>query len=389
MPLQNFVNQSAPAIGATWLNAIDAFYFTLFNSATTAAAARTAISAAASGANTDITSLAALGAGAVGVPVLASSTGTADTGVWFPAADTVAISNAGVETIRWDAFNSPAGTAVPIVNDLRLSLTTAVPVTTADVTGATTVYLVPYKGTKISLYDGTRWTTRTTAQISLALGTLTSGRPYDIYCYDNAGTPTLEFTAWTNDTTRATALTYQDGVLVKTGALTRRYLGTFYTTSTTQTEDSATKRFLWNYYHRVARPMRVTDTTDSWTYTLAAFRQARASSANQLDMVIGVAEDTVTAEVLGLAINSVGSVAATVAIGLDSTTALNGAVALMSFAIPSTAVTACHSRFNQAVAAGRHYLAWLEYSAATGVTTWYGDGGTGTVQAGMFGTVWA
>ena len=47
MPLQTFVDGEAPVIGATWLNALDAFYFTLFNSATTAAAARTAISAAA------------------------------------------------------------------------------------------------------------------------------------------------------------------------------------------------------------------------------------------------------------------------------------------------------------------------------------------------------
>lgn len=47
MPLQSFVDGGAPVIGATWLNAIDSFYFTLFNSATTAALARTALSAAA------------------------------------------------------------------------------------------------------------------------------------------------------------------------------------------------------------------------------------------------------------------------------------------------------------------------------------------------------
>jgi len=58
MPLQNFIDNQAPTIKAAWLNAVDAFYFTLFNSATTAAAARTAISAAKSAANTDITSLA-------------------------------------------------------------------------------------------------------------------------------------------------------------------------------------------------------------------------------------------------------------------------------------------------------------------------------------------
>jgi hypothetical protein len=61
MPLQNFVDRSLPVIGADWLNEIDAFYVTLFASATTAAAARTAVGAAASGANTDLTSIRGLG----------------------------------------------------------------------------------------------------------------------------------------------------------------------------------------------------------------------------------------------------------------------------------------------------------------------------------------
>lgn len=45
MPLQNFVNNAYPTVKSAWLNAIDAFYFTLFNSATTAAQARAAIGA--------------------------------------------------------------------------------------------------------------------------------------------------------------------------------------------------------------------------------------------------------------------------------------------------------------------------------------------------------
>lgn len=43
MPLQNFVANAPPTIKAAWLNLIDAFYITLFQGATTAAQARTAI----------------------------------------------------------------------------------------------------------------------------------------------------------------------------------------------------------------------------------------------------------------------------------------------------------------------------------------------------------
>lgn len=93
-------------------------------------------------------------------------------------------------------------------------------------TGATTLYYLPYTSNVVYLYDGTRWTGYTFTSVSLALSGLTDNLPYDVFLYNNAGTLTLELTAWTNVSTRATGLAYQDGVLVKTGATTRRYVGT-------------------------------------------------------------------------------------------------------------------------------------------------------------------
>lgn len=161
--------------------------------------------------------------------------------------------------------------------EFRMTLTTALPVTTADVTAATTVFVAPYKGNRIALYDGTNWVMRSSAQMSIAVPATTSTM-YDLFCFDNSGTATLEALAWTNDTTRATALVTQDGVLCKTGALTRRYLGSFRTTTVSgQTEDSLAKRFVWNYYNRIVRPMRVIETTDNWNYTTSTIRQANNS----------------------------------------------------------------------------------------------------------------
>lgn len=188
------------------------------------------------------------------------------------------------------------------INDFRLTLSTGVPVTTTDVAAATTVYCCPYKGNRIALYDGSGWNVRTSAEFSLALGTLTSGLPYDVFCYDNAGVPTLEFLAWTNTTTRATALAYQDGILSKTGALTRRYLGTFYTISTTQTADSKTVgRFLYNYYNRVLRNTQGTFASDRST-TGTSYGELNAEIQNKF--ILGVSEDAVTGDVAGTASNS-------------------------------------------------------------------------------------
>ena len=274
------------------------------------------------------------------------------------------------------------------VCDFRLTLTSGLPVTTADVTGATTIYCTPYKGNLISLYDGAAWVTRASAQFSLALGTLTSGKPYDVFAYDNAGVPTLEFLTWTNDTTRATALAYQDGVLVKSGAATRRYLGTFYTTATTTTEDSAAKRYLWNYYHRALRPMVRKESTASWTYTTATWRQANAAAANQLDCILGVAEDAVKARVMATASNA-GSNRFSVGIGLDSTSA--NSATLTGGGPPTTVDNVTEAEYSGILAAGRHYLAWLEWSTAANTTTWLGVDATTTrqIQSGIVGEVFA
>ena len=273
-------------------------------------------------------------------------------------------------------------------NDFRLTLTTATPVTTADVTGATTIYCTPYCGNRISLYDGANWVTRTSAEFSLALGTLTANRPYDVFCYDNAGTPTLEFLVWTSDTARATALVYQDGVLVKSGATTRRYLGTFWTTSTTQTQDAMAGRHLWNYYNRVTKGMRVIEETDSWTYTTATIRQARATASNKLDFVIGVEEDSVQANVAVGTANGTATVGRTVGIGLDSTSAFAAGSVVQGTEGAASGRGGTSAYFNSTVSVGRHYLAWLEYSIAAGTTTWYGDnGGSIAYQSGIIGSL--
>jgi len=266
-------------------------------------------------------------------------------------------------------------------NNFRLTLTTGVPVTTTDVMGASTVFLTPYNGNQIALYSGTTWELLTTAQVSLALSGLTSGRPYDVFAWNNAGTVTLETLVWTNDTTRATALAYQDGVLVRSGSTTRRYLGTFYSTGATTTEDSQANRFLWNYYNRVQRFMVRYETTGSWTYSSTTVRQANGSTANQLNFVVGIAEDSVEASLVTAATQTIGGTAAYIGIGLNATTynvrfiasGIYGNITHMT--LPPTVVVP---------AIGRNYLAWIEQGVGTGVTTW--QGGTVNGSYGLNGS---
>lgn len=275
-------------------------------------------------------------------------------------------------------------TAVSTTNDIspcdgRLTLTTAVPVTTANVTAATTLFWTPYKGNTCYLYDGsTAWNNRTFAETSIAVPNTTS-QMYDVFVYDNGGTPTLELLAWTNDTTRATALTTQNGILEKTGALTRRYIGSFRTTTVAgQTEDSLTKRYVWNYYNRVTRPLLRLESTASWAYTTATVRQANASPSNQVEVVVGFAEVPIDVSLNVRATNITGADFTTTAVcvGEDSTSACSASnVGGAGYVQPATAVNGGVSLvalFNKYPAVGYHVYSWNEWSTASGTTTWLG-----------------
>jgi len=136
-------------------------------------------------------------------------------------------------------------------NGFRLSLQSGVPVPLTDQVAKTTLYLTPCTGNAITLYTGAYWKTFKSAEVSLSLGTLTSGKNYDVFAYGSGTSVVLELSvAWTNDMTRADAITMQDGTFVKSSAATRRLVGTIRTTSTTTTEDSVANRYVINLYNQ-------------------------------------------------------------------------------------------------------------------------------------------
>lgn len=268
----------------------------------------------------------------------------------------------------------------------RLTLTTATPVTTADVLAATTVFFTPYKGSAIALFDGTSvWGAFTFNEISIAVPAQAS-QMFDVFASQTAGVVSLSVVAWTNDTTRATSIGLQNGVWVKSGATTFRYLGSFRTTAVVgQTEDSVLKRYLWNYANRVNRTLTRAETTASWAYTTAVVRQANGSTANQVDLVTGVAEDAIDIA-LNVGVSQGGATPIVSAgIGEDSTTTY--AAACGHGVLNAAMVLAC--RLVKVPAVGRHFYSWNEWSGAAGTSTWYGvTAGAGSlITNGLSGVV--
>jgi hypothetical protein len=81
-----------------------------------------------------VTGITTVAAGSAALPAIISTTGTADTGLWFPAADTVAASTAGTERVRIDSSgNVGIGTSSPSVKlDVTGSIRASVSVTSAS-----------------------------------------------------------------------------------------------------------------------------------------------------------------------------------------------------------------------------------------------------------------
>ena len=288
------------------------------------------------------------------------------------------------------------GTANP-VNDntpcqLRLTSVAGSPIVLQDVTAITSMFIEPFRGNRIALYDGATWNLRTVASTSFPLttGNYPANTNFDVFASDSGGNPGYIASAWASDTARATGLAFQDGVLVQSGIPTRRYLGTFRTTSVAgQTEDSTVRRYIWDNYNRIPRSLLRVEPAGSWTYTNPAYRQANGNPANQVEIVVGYNDCVLDLSLLIMVANNSASATISFGFGIDGATgSLNGGGQAITLA--NSQILSVLARYVANVPLGRHTYAWLESSTAGGVTTWYGTGAvSGNTQCGLFGSIQA
>jgi hypothetical protein len=137
-----------------------------------------------------------------------------------------------------------------------------------------TIYYAPHTGNAISLYNGSYWDVLNFGTLSINLSGLTANKLYDVMIYNNNGSPSLEiYDSWQTTSSRfANALTSINGVLCKTSDTSRRYIGTFKTVSATQTQDSSSKRLLYNQYNKITKSINVFTAGGPWTYGVSTWR---------------------------------------------------------------------------------------------------------------------
>lgn len=253
---------------------------------------------------------------------------------------------------------------------------------TADAPNVTTIYYGPYKHPQTSLYDVANgvWRLYSISERSLSLAGLTNALMHDVFLYDNSGTPTLEAVAWTNNTTRATALVLQDGIYVKSGARDRRYVGSFYTTGAGQTSSNTQIRGVWNMDNRIAQNLQRLETASSWSYTGTTLRYANNNSSNFVAQARGLDIEPVDCS---LTVVGTATAAGTISVYLGIDALTTNPARSSSVGNSGGGFTAgLSTRVSQKLGIGYHTLNWGEVLNATTSTSF-------TNQNGLEGVVFA
>lgn len=154
--------------------------------------------------------------------------------------------NSGVPTLEKLAWIAPASGAITGVTNANP------PVVTSNAHGRSVNDLVFIAG--VVGATGVNGLSRISAVTAntFTLQTLAAANPGAPGAYTSGGTWTLAFA----NSTRATALTWQDGILVKNGSADRRFVGSYRIGSTAgQVDDSVSYRGVSNFYNQIVKLM--------------------------------------------------------------------------------------------------------------------------------------
>jgi hypothetical protein len=273
--------------------------------------------------------------------------------------------------------NPQAGVAR--VASCRLTLESGVAISTTDQLAKTAVFLTPYLGNQIGLYVNGGWIARSFVETTLSLSGFTSGKPFDIFAYDNSGTLALEALVWTNDTTRATAIAFQDGVPVKSGDATRRLVGTIYTSATGQTQvkfgsaaNGGDPAYIGidNVYNRVSASVFVADTTTSWVKASGGSVEAlNSSNGNRASFIRALPGDKVEGLLIAR-VNTASAGIGSVGFGLDSTTTYNARCInpTVGTNLQSSVFISTQANYSGYPGVGFHFLQALQFSSTASTT---------------------
>jgi len=318
-------------------------------------------------------------------------------------------------TAVWTAVN-PSGTSASVPPPQgRLTLTSATPILSSDVSAGNAVYYTPYVGSIIPIYNGSTMAPTEFSEITLnlvsqhALNTI-----YDVFVFSNAGVLTLVTgPAWSSSAagsgsrgtgagttqltrvkglwTNAVSMTGRNGSTTYTvGANLGTYVGSIFIDGTAgqitcHTSYGQSRKWgVWNAYNRNQIYMKAGDATASWVSNNASgVHAANASSNNSITLFTGLPEQTVDVHYSSRAsatLNTNNEMVASVGIGFNSTSTISGKSANYTHTVQTvTNAVGCDVSLN---AANLLSVPWLGINVVTALENTNGS----DVNVTLYGT---
>lgn len=249
-----------------------------------------------------------------------------------------------------------------------------------------TIFVIPVRGNRIALYDGTSWVIRkAVTDLTYALAGRTPGLPFDVFAFWNGSDVALEIVNWTTPTPsnaqRQGEITKLDGTWVRVGDPTRRYLGSVRPRTATQYQVRRDARVgsnaggidYWNVDNIQTAVVSIRASNgSSWVYNSTTLRQANGDPTAQIETLAGIRRDAIALSLIVAATcTDPGAVRAAVSIGSDAITqdgtrshpTINSAVGVRQLV----------AGLNDDVRLGVFSYKWLEAGTGAGTTTFQGQ----------------
>jgi len=271
----------------------------------------------------------------------------------------------------------------------RLTSTTGTPVPTAGVTNITSVFYTPFIHNYIRLWNGTQWVNVAFNELTLSLAGLAINTNFDVFI-TNVTTPVLSAVAWTNNTTRALAVSLLNGTVVMTSDNTRRLVGTIRTTGTIgQSQDTDARRYVANVENKVSRRVLRNFAGAAYVYATGAWRQTNASALEQVEFIHCLAGNEVRVTKFCQVALSNTNTQAYISIGLDAVYTIpnlnSGTTTIANMHSAGTNfLTGSNDFIADGLSAGYHFLTSCEFGSA-GAT--FSGNSTDTVLNSLHGFV--
>ena len=251
-------------------------------------------------------------------------------------------------TLQWVAINSGGGGGgfgLGVEPQGRLTLQTGVSVMVTNQAAKTTLFYTPHSGNQIPIWNGIGFGSNAFTELSV-LTTDTTKNPAaigvskvnDWFVWNDAGTLRLSHGVdWTNDTTRAAALSRVSGIWVNSTAIGNgpgvgagTYVGTTRSNASSQLDwifggsaigGIASNFAVWNAYNRMNVTTQILEGAASWVAP-AGISMFNSSVNNRAYAVFGLSDDAI--DVFFHSVTYSPTSYSNIGIGVNSTVAVSG-----------------------------------------------------------------